>query len=248
MGAGTQLLESQLSKMFPTMRVLRMDADTTGGKLSHEQILTKFRNKEADVLVGTQMVAKGHDFPSVSLVGVINADSSLFLDDYRANERTFSLLTQVIGRAGRADIPGRAMIQTYNPENETIKLSAKQDYDKFYEGEIQLRKAAVFPPFCTLLTIKFVCDTEKDARNMAQSFGEELDRLCKGDYNDVKIALYGPFEDTIFKMAGKFRMKYVVKCRNSKRTRQLFSLICASVGTKHKNTGSISVDINPTTV
>jgi len=145
MGCGTQKAEDDIADQFPDLRVLRMDLDTTQAKFSHEEILSKFRAGEADVLLGTQMVTKGHDFPRVATVGVLNADGSLMLDDYRASERTFAMLTQVIGRAGRGDIPGCAIIQTYNPENEVLMMAAQQDYPRFYEGEIRLRKGFCGP-------------------------------------------------------------------------------------------------------
>lgn len=248
MGSGTQLVEQSLKTLFPNARILRMDADTVSQSSSHEKILGQFRQKKADILVGTQMVAKGHDFPEVSLVGVINADNSLFLDDYRANERTFALLTQVIGRAGRAKIEGKAIVQTYNPENDIIRLSAAQDYDKFYEGEIKLRQSAVFPPFCDIITVRLICDSEIKAKNLAEKLGLELDLLCKTKYKDVKLALYGPFEDTVFKVAEKYRMKYVIKCRNSKATRQLFGELSSVVFAKYKSVGAVSIDMNPTIV
>ena len=154
-GGGTEKLQEELEELFPNARILRMDADTTGGKNAHEKILSAFRNKKADILIGTQMVAKGHDFPLVSLVGVINTDASLYMTDYRAFENTFSLLTQVIGRAGRGDVPGRALIQTFQPLHPIINQATTQFYNDFFAGEIALRKNLAYPPFChiAMLTI-----------------------------------------------------------------------------------------------
>lgn len=244
MGAGTQLLESQLKKLFPTMRVLRMDADTTGGKFSHEEILEKFRNKEADVLVGTQMVAKGHDFPDVSLVGVINADTSLYMNDFRANEKTFSLLTQVMGRSGRSGKQGRAVIQTYNPGNDVLNLSSRQDYEEFYEREILFRKASVFPPFCDIVTITFSGEIENDVINAVKQFGLGLDEAAKTQYKDTKFILYGPFRNDVYKIAGRYRMRYLIKCVNNKDMRNMISGLLTKYMAGLKNV-TISADVNP---
>ncbi|MBO4343180.1 MAG: primosomal protein N', partial [Clostridia bacterium] len=215
-GSGTQLLEETLSKQFEGARILRMDADTTTGKYSHEKILSTFRNGKADILVGTQMVAKGHDFPKVSLVGVALADTSLFVNDFKANEKTFSLLTQVLGRAGRADVPGKAVIQTYSPDNEVLKYASAQDYEKFYESEINFRKSSVFPPFCDIITVGFSGSVETDVINAARNFGILLDEAAKNVYKDTKFILFGPFKNEIYRLAGKYRVRYVIKCRNGK--------------------------------
>ena len=244
MGAGTQLLESQLKKMFPNMRILRMDADTTGGKFSHEEILEKFRNKEADVLVGTQMVAKGHDFPDVSLVGVINADTSLFVNDFKANEKTFSLLTQVLGRSGRSKKQGRAVIQTYNPDNDVLSLCSKQNYEEFYEREILFRKASAFPPFCDIITITFSGEIENDVINAVKQFGTGLDSAAKDEFSGTKFILYGPFRNDIYKMAGRYRMRYLIKCVNNKEMRNMISSLLTKYMAGLKNV-TISADVNP---
>ena len=244
MGAGTQLIEAQLKKQFPKIRVLRMDADTTGGKMSHERILESFRNKDADVLVGTQMVAKGHDFPNVSLVGVINADTSLYLNDYRANEKTFALLTQVLGRAGRAEKSGRAVIQTYNPDNDILRLSGVQDYKAFYENEIQFRRAAIFPPFCDIITLTFSGLIENDVINAVKEFSVSLDEKAKNQYPDVKFILFGPFRNDIYRLSGKYRMRFIVKCANNSRLRAMFSELICTYTAGLKNV-TVSADINP---
>lgn len=244
MGAGTQLLEAQLKKTFPGIRVSRMDADTTVAKFSHEKILDEFRNGGSDVLVGTQMVAKGHDFPNVSLVGVINADTSLYANDYRANEKTFSLLTQVLGRAGRNGKRGRAVIQTYSPDNDVLNLSGLQDYNAFYEREIMFRKAALFPPFCDIVTVTISGEVENDVINAVKDFGAGLDEKAKSEYADVKFILFGPFRNEVYKLSGKYRMRFIIKCKNSKRMRSMLSeLLCRySAGLKGLNIG---IDINP---
>ena len=244
-GSGTQLLEETLAKQFPSAKVLRMDADTTKEKFSHEKILADFRKGNADILVGTQMVAKGHDFPKVSLVGVALADTSLFVNDFRANEKTFSLLTQVLGRAGRGKSSGRAILQTYVPDNDVLNLAAKQDYLSFYEDEIKFRKANVFPPFCDIVTINFSSAVENDLVNAVKVFGKELDTLAKGEYSDVKFILYGPFKNEIYRLAGKCRMRFIIKCRNTQRTRELLSILVRKYMSAFKSV-TLSADINPT--
>ena len=148
-GTGTQKLEQEINKLFPMASTIRMDIDTVTKKNSHEEILKKFRDENIDILIGTQMVVKGHHFPNVTLVGVIAADSSLNIDDYRANERTFQILTQVAGRAGREKLPGNVIIQTYNPDNFAILCAKQQNYEMFYNTEIALRKQLKYPPFCS---------------------------------------------------------------------------------------------------
>ncbi len=244
MGAGTQLLEMQLKKLFPKIRVLRMDADTTGAKLSHEKITEAFRNGQADVLVGTQMVAKGHDFPDVSLVGVINADTSLYMNDFRANEKTFSLLTQVLGRSGRAGKQGRAVIQTYSPDNDILNLSGTQDYEAFYNREIQFRRAALFPPFCDIVTLTFSGQVENDVVNASKDFGRELDELARTEYSDTKFILFGPFRNDIYRLSGRYRMRFILKCANNQRMRSMLAQLISKYSAGLKNV-VLSVDVNP---
>ncbi len=245
LGTGTQMLEEQLKLYFPEARLLRMDTDTTSGKFSHDTILDSFRKGEADILLGTQMVTKGHDFPNVSLVGVINADASLHIPDFRANERTFSLMTQVVGRAGRGDIPGRAFVQTYAPDHEVLRHSSKQDYKSFYESEIRFRKAAKYPPFCDIALVNFTASTEKEVHLAAEAFGRELSNALATDFADVKLIVFGPFEAGIYKIAGRYRVRYVIKCRNNPRTRQLIAHIYSEFLENNTGDVSISVDMDP---
>ena len=243
-GFGTQKVEQELSVLMPDARVLRMDADTTCAKLSYENLLTEFRER-GDVLLGTQMVTKGHDFPRVTLVGVLLADMSLYLDDYRANERTFSLLTQVIGRAGRADRPGHAIIQTNNPDSDVIKLACAQDYDTFYEHEIALRKLLTFPPFCDIVLLTVSHGDEHELLEAVTQLKAEIDKLLAGAYADVPNIMFGPFEAPVYKVDGKYRMRFVVKCRLNNRSRGLFSEILRTFPTGAKKP-VLSVDLNPT--
>lgn len=220
-GYGTQKLEEEIKELFPEARVLRLDADTTGRKLSHDAIIGDFELHRADILIGTQMVAKGHNFPDVTLVGVIMADLSLFSSDYRASEHTFSLMTQVVGRAGRGKKKGRAILQTMNPFSEIIELCTTQDYKAFYEGEISLRRALVFPPFCSVGAFYLTSDSE-DALDKASDYINELMAEKLKSYTDVKIIAYGPFEAVPYKLKNTYRRKLVVKFKNNVRTRSLF--------------------------
>ncbi len=244
-GYGTQLIEEEISRFLPDAHVLRMDADTTRAKFSQDEITGAFSRGEADILVGTQMIAKGHNFPNLSLVGVVAADASLFLDDFRANERTFSLITQVIGRAGRATGGGIAVIQTLNPDNETIRLSAAQNYEAFYENEISLRKALTFPPFCDIAVFSFTGEEETELRNFSAEFVEALKKIGAEEFSDVKMLIFGPFEAPVFKIKNRFRMKAVIKFKNNRRARTLFAKMLTVYGKKASGKLGLSVDINP---
>jgi primosomal protein N' (replication factor Y) len=222
-GYGTQKLEEEIKRLFPEARVLRLDADTTKKKLSHDGIIADFEKHRADILIGTQMVAKGHNFPDVTLVGVIMADLSLFSSDYRASEHTFSLMTQVVGRAGRGKKKGRAVIQTMNPYNEIIELCSTQDYNTFFEGEIALRKALIFPPFCSVGAFYLTCDSEDKLLEASEALNSAMSERLSGEYKDVRIIAYGPFEAIPYKIKNTYRRKLVVKYKNNSRTRALFS-------------------------
>lgn len=261
MGCGTQKAEDDIVSMFPDLRLLRMDHDTTQAKFSHEEILDKFRNGQADVLLGTQMVTKGHDFPLVATVGVLNADNALALDDYRAGERTFAMLTQVIGRAGRGDTPGKAVIQTFNPENDVILKAAKQDYASFYKSEIRLRRALCFPPFCDIAVITLSSVDEGYLALMTNLMSERIREHIRDDYSDIPMMLFGPFEAPLYRVQNTYRMRFVIKCKLNKRMREFISdLVCEfsrlsqsghtkkipSVKTNARLT--VTSDLNPSTV
>ncbi len=243
-GFGTQLVGEELHALFPEARILRLDADSTTAKFSHEAILSQFRSHEADILIGTQMVTKGHNFPDVTLVGVINADSALYLDDFRASERTFALLTQVIGRAGRADKPGRAVIQTYSPDNETINLAAKQDYTGFYSSAIKLRKQLQFPPFCEFVLLGVHGEDEKEVLELTLKLDTKLREYTSGEYSDIPMYIFGPFEAPIYKVNNVFRMRIIIKCQVTKRMRELICRLMADFP-KASVKAAISVDVNP---
>ncbi len=246
-GYGTERAEKELSAQFPALRLLRMDADTTQGKFSHEEILSSFREGKADVLLGTQMVTKGHDFPRVTLVGILSADALLYAADYNASEQAFSLITQVIGRAGRGALPGRAVIQTFNPENEILRLAAKQDFAAFYRLAIRMREAMVFPPYCDMLVISFSSGEESEVMSASTKFYTRLQALTaqNGGFSDVPVAVFGPFEARIYKMLDKFRMRIIVKCRHNKRARALFTTLMKEFSALCAGLVSVGIDVNP---
>lgn len=246
MGYGTQRVEHELSELLPNSKILRMDTDTTAAKSSYDELLGKFRRHEADILLGTQMVTKGHDFPDVTLVGVLSADSSLYLDDYRAAERTFAMLTQVIGRAGRADKAGYAIIQTNNPDHEIIKLACAQDYDSFFEHEIALRKILEFPPYCDIALLNIVSSSETELAMAAKRIYDEFKILATKDYPDLPFVVFGPFEAPVYKVDEKYRMRLVIKCRLNAKCRELFSRILIKYGIEAKSKTTLSIDFNPT--
>lgn len=207
-GIGTEQLEDQVKKVFPEAKTLRMDFDTTREKHSYEKIYNSFRNKEYNVLIGTQMVAKGLDFPEVTLVGVIAADLSLNLPDYRANERTFQLITQVSGRAGRGKKPGKVVVQTYSPENFSIKYAMENDYISFYKEEIEIRRNMNYPPFAKILAINLSSEDEKLLIKSIQDLGDKLH--LKLDNND-KMEVLGPCPCGISKIKNAYRWQIIIK-------------------------------------
>ncbi len=244
-GFGIQQLEEELKNKFPEARTLRLDSDSLSGKHSHETILEQFRNGEADILIGTQMVAKGHNFPNVTLVGIVMADSALYLSDFRAAEHTFSLLTQVIGRAGRAKKRGRALIQTLNPRHNVFSLAAAQDYPDFYEGEIALRKAFQFPPFCNLALFTLSHESEAKLDRCAEQMGKLFADALKGPFSDVKIIIYGPFPSPIYKIKNIYRKRFIIKYKNNTRTRALFDEVLTQIAVTQENGAAVTLDIGP---
>ena len=248
MGFGTQRVEEELQTLLPKANILRMDTDTTTTKFAYDELLGRFRAHEADVLLGTQMVTKGHDFPDVTLVGVLLADASLYLDDYRAAEKTFAMLTQVIGRAGRADKEGMAVIQTNNPDSEIIRLACAQDYESFYEREIRLRKLLTFPPFCdiALLTVTGAYETEllRATTLMAQMIKE----MAEGDYKDVTLVTFGPFEAPVYRVDNKYRMRMVLKCKLTRRTLSMLAELLSTFGQRVSKKVTLSIDLNPSSL
>ena len=228
-GTGTEKVEQQVSKMFPQARVLRMDMDTTSKKGSHEQILSAFAAHEADILIGTQMIVKGHDFPNVTLVGILAADLSLFAQDYQAGAGTFSLLTQASGRAGRGNIPGNVVIQTYNPDNSSICHAATQDYLRFYEEELPYRKLLKYPPFFHMLTIQYMSEDES-------LIGQQLEALAGlavriADENRWRMDILGPADGSISKIKDVYRKVLYIKALDVNHLEQMRKELEASVRT-----------------
>ena len=245
-GYGTQMVEEELNRLFPQARVIRMDADTTQTKFSYDALLSSFREGEGDILIGTQMVTKGHDFPNVTLVGVINSDSSLYLSDYKANERTFSLLTQVIGRSGRSDKKGCALIQTSNPDHPILKLSRDQDYENMYKNEIALRRSLVFPPFCDMVLFTLSSEAENELMTAVNSFTSSFNKLNSEKYPDAKTVVFGPIEAPLYKLNGIYRMRVIIKCKMNNITRRLISEAYSELSRNVGKRVGISVDVNPT--
>ena len=219
-GFGTQKAEEELAKLFPEARILRMDQDTTAAKDAHEKLLAKFARHEYDIMVGTQMVAKGLDFEDVTLVGVLGIDSLLFAQGFRAYETVFSLVTQVVGRSGRAKDPGFAIIQTTDPDNPVLNLAAAQDYDAFFEQEIAYRKLGLYPPFCGLCVVGFAGPKESEVARASARFAALLGRQA-AKQPDLPLRVLGPTPGSIEKINDTYRYKLTVKCRNDRRFRDL---------------------------
>lgn len=246
MGYGTQKLEEEIEDLFPQARIIRMDSDTTGTKFAYDELLERFREQEGDILLGTQMVVKGHDFPNVSLVGVINADMSLYIDDFRANEQTFNLITQVSGRAGRGNIPGRVVIQTFSPDNEVLKLASEQNYKAFYNSESALRNSLTFPPYCDIMMVTMSCENENELLVAMDAYAKRLKYLFEHDYQDVPVVIFGPFEAPVYMHNGRYRYRLIIKCRVIKRLRELMSQMMIEFSSNAYKRITTVYDINPT--
>ena len=219
-GFGTQKAEEELAKLFPEARILRMDQDSTAAKDAHEKLLARFADHEYDIMVGTQMVAKGLDFEDVTLVGVLGIDSLLFAQGFRAYETVFSLITQVVGRSGRAKDPGFAIIQTTDPDNPVLNLAAAQDYDAFFEQEIAYRRLGLYPPFCGLCVIGFAGGKEIEVARAAARFSVLLGQQA-AKQPDLPLRVLGPTPGNIEKINDTYRYKLTIKCRNDRRFRDL---------------------------
>lgn len=244
-GEGTQLIEDELSEMLPEARILRMDADTTSTKNAFERNFTAFGNGEYDIMVGTQMIAKGLDFPNVTLVGVLKTDNLLYAADFKAYERTFSLITQVVGRAGRSGKKSRAMIQTFSPDHYVINLAAAQNYPAFYSEEISLREAQFYPPFCDIVTFGFSGTDDRRCFTAAKRFAAMLVESATPFGERVPLRILGPAQSVVGKINGRYRWKLLVKCKNSKSLRAVVeqTLKRASGDDLFKNIGFFA-DVN----
>ncbi len=243
-GYGTQYAAAETAKLFPGARITRLDADTAPDRESAERILSDFRRGLYDVLLGTQMVTKGHDFPDVTLSAVLAADASLFLGDYRANEKTFSLITQVAGRAGRAADAGIAVIQTYNPDSEILNLAASQDYEEFYDSEICIRRAFLFPPFCDICAVGFAAESEDEASKAALFFSETFRKAADAE-EKMPYSFFGPFEDIIYKVKDRYRRRCIIKFKSNKLSRSVLRRCYAETLKKHGRKCTVTVDIDP---
>lgn len=243
-GAGTQKVEEELRELFPEAGILRMDADTTAG--GHEEILQTFERERVPILLGTQMVAKGLDFENVTLVGVLSADISLYVDNYRAAERTFSLLTQVVGRAGRGGKTGRAVIQTYTPGNDVIRCAARQDYDAFYESEIRMRRLRRYPPFADLFTVTISGTEEGRVLRAAVSVRETLRQLCRRpELAAGEPEVLGPAPAPVVKVNNRFRYRCTLVGKNDKATREMLAWLQKDFAKDSANRGmNLFVDHN----
>ncbi len=241
-GAGTQLVEEELHQLFPDTEVLRMDTDTVAPAGSHEELFDKFKNENIPIMVGTQMVTKGLNFENVTLVGVISADQSLYAGDYRAGERTFSLITQVVGRSGRGDKPGRAVIQTFTPENETIVQAAKQDYEDFYISEIQMRKLQNAPPFTDFLAITASGQDEVQVYNTCRFAKQLLENSSVAH----ELEVFGPTPLAVVKVNNRYRYRINISCKASSEIRSVISqIIIECSGDKRFKGVSVFADNDP---
>lgn len=244
-GVGTQRVESELARLFPNARLLRMDADTTYSKYSYEENFKDFEQGKYDIMLGTQMIAKGLNFPNVTLVGVLSLDKALFTGDFRSYERTFSLITQVAGRSGRGDKPGAAYIQTFVPDHYVINLAAKQDYDEFYNEEIALRHALTYPPFCDICVIGFSSDLESRAIKASNWFVDVLKEYVREEKVKFPLRALGPAPCTLEMINKKYRYRLILKCKNTRDFRKMISSLLIKFY-KNRDFGlvKITADIN----
>lgn len=242
-GLGTQRIEDELSELFPDAKILRMDADTTYSRYAYEEKFTRFAAGEYDMMIGTQMIAKGLNFPNVTLVGVLSADQSLYANDYRSCERTFSLITQVVGRSGRGEKKGRAFIQTYTPDHPVINFAAEQNYFGFYQDEIESRKALLYPPFCDLCLVGFSGAVQENVKFAADFFMEVLKAYL--EKVPLPIRVLGPNPAGIFRLNGKYRYRIIIKCKANGKFKALLGQVLKTAG-KNKVFSKISfyADIN----
>lgn len=243
---GTQKVELELHEKFPSARVLRMDADTMNTKGAHEKLLSQFAKGGADILLGTQMVTKGLDFENVTLAGVLDADQSLYAQDYRARERTFSLITQVVGRAGRRFDTGKAVIQTYSPAHPVILTAARQDYEAFFEREMETRQALRCPPVCGLTVLTAVGEVEQQVLKSLLALKTRLQSLMEGQYADVKVPVLGPAAAQVVKVMGRYRYHLTMRADSTARWRSLIAGVIREFMQDSKNRGvTVFADENP---
>ncbi len=239
-GSGTQRIEDEVQRLFPKARVLRLDVDTTTSRGSHRKILGQFQHGLADILLGTQMVAKGLDFPHVTLVGVISADLSLNIADFRAAERTFQLLTQVAGRAGRGDKKGEVLIQTYAPNHYAILAARTHDYHSFYNREIKERSGLAYPPFTRIILILISAANESDVIGAAEEINRVIRQLSHPSISDI----LGPAPAPISKIQGKYRWQIFIKSDNNIELRRMIYEAIFPINAKHENV-NVTINVDP---
>ena len=243
LGAGTQLVVEELNELFPEIEIIRLDTDSVTPIGSHQELFERFREEKIPIMVGTQMVTKGLNFENVTLVGVISADQSLYSGSYKSAERTFSLITQVVGRSGRGEKPGRAVIQTYTPENETILQAARQNYDDFYASEIEMRKLHGLPPFTDIFTVTVSGTDEEMVQGVCRYIKSFFDVKLKGR-NDCIV--FGPTPPPIVKINNRYRYKVNINCINNKEIRALISQIVIECSMDKRFKGvSVFADYDP---
>jgi primosomal protein N' (replication factor Y) len=242
LGIGSEKVEEELHRDFPAARIARLDRDTVTGKHGFETILQGFRDRSFDILVGTQMIAKGHDIPNVTLVGVVSADIGLGMPDFRAAERTFQLLTQVAGRAGRGNLPGTVLVQTINPEHYAVRLAAAQDYQTFYEKELQFRKFMHYPPFSAMANVIVRSGKQEDALRMSA----ELERHLMPAPEQMKIM--GPAEAPVPKLKAEYRYQFLVKSASRKALNELLKRAQTFARTQKWNATALVIDVDPLTL
>jgi primosomal protein N' (replication factor Y) len=242
LGIGSEKVEEELHRDFPAARIARLDRDTVSGKRGFEAILQNFRERSYDILVGTQMIAKGHDIPNVTLVGVVSADIGLGMPDFRAAERTFQLLTQVAGRAGRGALPGVVLVQTINPDHYAVRLAAAQDYQGFYEKELQFRKFMHYPPFSAMANLIVRNERQEDALRMSA----ELGRYLGGTQENMRIM--GPAEAPVPKLKAEYRYQFLIKSASRKALNELLKRAQAFSRTEKWNATALVIDVDPLTM
>lgn len=245
-GIGTQRAEFQLKELIPNAKIIRVDSDSITAQNSHKKIFQMFSQQKYDIMIGTQMISKGLNFSNVSLVGVLSADQALYNDDFRSYERAFALLTQAVGRSGRGGIAGKALIQTYTPENSVISLAAKQDYDSFYGQEIEIRKQMLYPPYTDICMVIFVGESELTTLECCTAFFESIKSVASSEFSDIPLRIFHPSPASINKMCGTYRFKIVMKCKNSARFQEMMDKLIMTQE-KHINDKGVNmvVDMNP---
>ena len=239
LGTGSERVEDELHKHFSTARIARLDRDSASGKGAFETILHAFRDGEIDILVGTQMIAKGHDIPNVTLVGVVLADIGLSMPDFRAAERSFQLLTQAAGRAGRGSVPGRVVIQTLNPDHYALQLAARQDYGGFYKKEIEFRKWLRYPPFAAFANVVVRSEKQEDALRMATELGYLVNPAPDG------IRVMGPAEAPVARVNGEFRYQMLLKASKRSILREVLKSVRHFADKEKWNATALAIDVDP---